>query len=159
MGNERVSITAPGDGSAVWLLGQELIQFKARGEETAGLFCLFEDTSPPGYGPPPHVHHGEDESFYVLEGEFLFVGESGDIPAGPGSFVHVPKGALHTYRNAGTTRGRLLVLVTPAGFERFFDEAGEVATNHSVPPSSPTDPQRLLEIAPKYGLEIRASEP
>lgn len=85
-------------------------------------------------GPPPHIHTREAESFYVLQGEFEFLAEDHWIKAAPGSFVHVPKGSLHTLKNAGDFVGRLLTLVVPAGLDRFFEEAGEPGTDISPRP-------------------------
>ena len=96
--------TGPGGGS-VWLAG-ELYTSKVVSEDTGGAFALAEAITPPEGGPPPHVHHREDEAFYVLEGELEFMTEDGTIRAGAGSFVHVPKGTLHTYKNVGMTSAR-----------------------------------------------------
>ena len=89
----------------------------------------------------------------MLEGEFEFLAGDHWIKAAPGSFVHVPRGALHTLRNAGNEVGRLLTLVAPAGPNIFFEEIGEPGTDISSPPGSP-DIEKLLATAPKYGLEI-----
>lgn len=154
-----ISLVSAGDGKAVWLLGQELMEFKVTGDDTGGAFCLFEDSSPPGYGPPPHIHHREDEAFYVLEGEFRFLAEDREITVGAGSFIHVPQGALHTFQNVGTTTGRLLVIVAPAGLEKLFEQAGEPASDRTTPPPSAAGPERLMQLAPSYGLEIRLPSP
>ena len=103
-----------GEGKKVWSVGTDLITFKATGEDTGGAFALFDMLVLPGGGPPPHIHTRESESFYVLEGEFEFLAGDEWIKASPGSFVHVPKGALHTLKNAGSEVGRLLTLVAPA---------------------------------------------
>jgi mannose-6-phosphate isomerase-like protein (cupin superfamily) len=106
--------------------------------------------------PPPHIHQKEAGSFYVMEGEFSFLCGDHTIQATAGSFVHVPPGTLHTYKNTGTKPGRLLVAISPAGFERFFEEVGHpVRDSSSRPPVEPAAIQRVLELAPKYGLEIR----
>ena len=59
----------PGEGRSLWVLG-ELVTYKTTSEQTGGAYSLFEVTTQPGTGPPPHVQHLEDESFYVLEGEY-----------------------------------------------------------------------------------------
>lgn len=84
---------------------------------TGGKSCALIQTSPPGGGPPPHLHQNEDETFFVLEGnyEFLSNGEWKPIPAG--ETVHSRRGSVHTFRNAGSTIGRMLVFVAPAGLE------------------------------------------
>ena len=146
----------PGEGRSVWLLG-ELYTFKLAGEETGGAFALIEQTIPPGTdGPPPHRHRQTDETFSVLEGEMEFVADGTTVRAGAGSVVHVPRGVLHTYRNIGPGSVRQLVLITPAGFERFFLEAGEATTPAAqpTPTHEPPDVGRLLQIARRHDLEI-----
>ncbi|HEX2183194.1 MAG TPA: quercetin 2,3-dioxygenase [Rubrobacteraceae bacterium] len=144
---------APGEGGAVWLLG-DLYTFKAVSEDTEGAFALWETTSPPGGGPPPHLHRQEDETFYVLEGEMEFWAGGDTIRAGAGSFVHIPRGTLHTFKNVGTTPARFLGTVMPGGFEKFFLEVGEPATDGSSPPEGPPDVERLVATAAKYNCEI-----
>ena len=135
------------------MVGTDLITFKAASEDTNGEFFLFDSQVLPGGGPPPHIHHHEDESFYVLEGEFEFLAGDHWIKAAPGSFVHVPKGSLHTLRNAGDSVGRLLTLTVPAGLDRFFEETGEPGTDISSPPGPP-DVEKLLATAERYGIEF-----
>ena len=94
---------APGEGGALWVLG-DLYEFKATGEETGGAYALFETTVAPGTpGPPPHVHRREEEAFYVLEVELNVEGSVS--VAGPGSFVHIPRGTLHTFQERGRCPG------------------------------------------------------
>ncbi len=142
-----------GEGKKVWMVGTDLVTFKATGASTGGAYALFDSLVLPGGGPPPHIHHREAESFYVLEGEFEFLAGERWIKAAPGSFVHVPKGSLHTLKNAGESVGRLLTLVVPAGLDRFFEEAGEPGTDISSPPGLP-DVEKLLETAARYGIEF-----
>ena len=150
---QTVTYLPPGGGRKIWMVGTDLITFKATGEETNGEFLLIETLVLPGGGPPPHVHHRESERFYVLEGEFEFLAQDEWIKAAPGSFVYVPKGSLHTFRNASDTVGRILVLVAPAGLEKFFEEAGEPGTDISSPPGPP-DVEKLLATAERYGIEF-----
>src|SRR3954453_11813051 len=98
---ERVPLAhalEPGGGLSLWVMGS-IYTFKARGRETGGAYAIVEAAVPPGQGPPPHIHHAEDECFFVLEGEFTFLYETTNIPGGPGAFVRVPRGVLHTFRN------------------------------------------------------------
>lgn len=144
-----------GAGKTVWMVGTDLVTFKATGEETGGAYALFDSLVIPGGGPPPHVHTRESESFYVLEGEFEFLAGDRWIVAAPGSFVHVPKGALHTLKNAGAEVGRLLTLVVPAGLDNFFGELGVPGNDISAPPPfGPAEIERLLETAERYGIRI-----
>lgn len=150
---QAVTHLPPGEGRRIWMVGTDLITFKAASEDTNGEFFLFEGLVLPGGGPPPHIHHREAESFYVLEGEFEVLDRGHWIKAGAGSFVHVPKGTLHTLKNAGEEVGRLLTLVVPAGLDKFFEEAGEPGTDISSPPGPP-DVEKLLATAERYGIEF-----
>jgi quercetin dioxygenase-like cupin family protein len=91
----------PGEGSrSRWVLG-ELVTHKIPSHQTGGAYSLFEVTTQPGAGSPPHVQHREDESLYVLEGDFEFLLHGNTLIAGAGSLLYVPKGTLHAHRNVG----------------------------------------------------------
>jgi quercetin dioxygenase-like cupin family protein len=137
----------------LWVMGA-VLEIVIDGDQTGGAYAVAEDRSSPGFGPPPHVHTHEDEGFYVIEGEYLFGSEDGEVRAGPGTFVHAPRGHLHWWKNAGDGPGRHLELFVPAGLERMFEEIGEPVTDPDAPPPPP-DPKRLLEAAPRYGVEFR----
>ena len=145
--------TAPGEGESVWLVG-DLIEVKLSADDTGGAYSMIEETSPPGGGPPPHLHRNEDEALCVLEGEVEFLLGESHLPAGAGTCVHIPKGTLHTFKNVGTSPSRVLGVLTPGGFDKFFLEAGEPATEGSSAPEGEPDVGRLVEIGQKYGLEI-----
>lgn len=153
--NPSPAYVGPGEGESVWLLG-DLYTFKAVSETTDGAFAVWETTSPPEGGPPPHLHYREDESFYILEGEMEFMIGEDVIRAGSGSFIHVPKGTMHTFKNVGTASARFLVTVVPGGFEKFFVEAGEPATDKTRPPvqEGPPDVEKLVATAARYDCEI-----
>jgi len=143
--------------SAISVLG-EIMDFKVTGAETAGTLCVVELTSFPHNGPPPHIHHREDESFYIIDGKFSFLLGRRTVEAGPGSFFRVPKGTVHTYQNIGAGPGKGLVILTPAGFENFWAEMADPVVNWvgpSGPPSAATI-ARLMDLAPKYGLEVKS---
>jgi quercetin dioxygenase-like cupin family protein len=149
-------ILKAGMGRAVWVVGDHYT-IKASGEDTGGAFTLIEVLVPPRSGPPPHVHSREDEAFYVLEGEFEVYIDNQRLTAGPGSWVTLAKGSLHYFKNIGQSRGKMLILATPAGLDEFFLEAGRVATDASPESGAATskDIERLLAIAPKYGIEMK----
>jgi quercetin dioxygenase-like cupin family protein len=113
---------------------------------TGGKSCALIQTSPPGGGPPPHLHQNEDETFFVLEGsyEFLSNGEWKPVPAG--ETVHSRRGSVHTFRNAGSTIGRMLVFVAPAGLEKYLEEVS--------PLSVPNDMPQILAISARYGISF-----
>ena len=157
--NQRAAIHIPeGEGKMLWVV-DELITFKASGEDTGGAYSLTDSVVPPGGGPPPHVHHHEHEAFWVLEGELeVQVGEN-TFRAAAGSFVHLPKDIQHAYQNVGTGPARFLTLMVPSGLERFFEEVGKPATDRSSPPPfGEEDIDELLAVAPKYGVEILLPE-
>ncbi|MGH7807363.1 MAG: quercetin 2,3-dioxygenase [Thermodesulfobacteriota bacterium] len=140
---------------SLWVLG-DLYTFKVAGEETNGNYSVIEILAQPNNGPPPHIHHRENEGFYVLEGEFSFFYVDSAFTATAGSFVHIPKGTLHTFNNVGTVPARVLLIITPAGLEKLFEEIGEPAKDKSTPPPvNPATVEKLLSLAPKYHLEIK----
>ncbi len=148
-----------GEGRTVWVVGDRYT-IKTSGEETGGAFALVEALVPPSGGPPPHIHRREDEAFYVLEGELAFHVDGRDVAAGPGSWVTLARGSLHHFKNVSDLPARMLIVVTPAGLERFFLEVGRAASDgdgESMPPT-PEDTERLLVVAPQYGIEIRLPE-
>src|SRR5215217_2213298 len=145
-----------GEGRSLWVVGDRYT-IKAGGEETGGAFALVEALVPPGGGPPPHIHHREDEAFYVLEGELLFHADGRDIAAGAGSWVTLARGSLHHFKNVGDKPARMLIVVTPAGLERYFLEIGRSAVDDDGEAVAPTreDIEKLLAVAPRYGIKIR----
>src|SRR5918994_2048494 len=84
----------------------ELVAYKTRSEQTGGAYSLFEITSPPGAGPPPHIQHREAESFYLLEGKYEFLVEDRSFGMNAGSLIYIPRGTLHAHKNVGEGTGR-----------------------------------------------------
>jgi quercetin dioxygenase-like cupin family protein len=150
-----VAYLGPGEGRSLWVLG-ELATYKSASEQTGGAYSLFEVNTPPGAGAPPHVQHREDESFYVLAGEYEFTNGEETIRVNAGSLIYVPRGTLHAHKNVGEGTGKMLLTQTPGGlYERFFEEAGVPGTDLSSPPPapSPEEVQRLVELGREYGIE------
>jgi mannose-6-phosphate isomerase-like protein (cupin superfamily) len=144
----------PGEGRrSLWVMG-EMVTCKVTSDRTSGAYSLFEITTRPGEGPPPHVQHWEDESFYVLEGEYEFLDGGRIIRAGVGSLIYVPRGNLHAHKNVGEEPGRMLVSQTPGGaHERFFEELAENPAAPFVSRDSPAV-EKVATIATKYGIEM-----
>lgn len=144
-----------GEGKSFWLL-TDLFTFKVIGDETNGRLAVAELTAAPELGPPPHLHRNSDESFYILEGTFDFSLAGQAFTAGAGAFVHLPKGVVHTHQAGGGAPARALVFQSPAGVERFIEEAGTPATDPSVRPAPPALPEleRVVAIARKHGIEV-----
>ena len=117
---------------------------------------MFEAVVPPGGGPPPHIHSREEESFYVLEGEITFQVGDDRIVAKAGTFANMPVGSLHSFRNDTDKPARMIISVAPAGLEKMFLEVGQpVAFGQQAPPPSKAEIDKLLAVAPSYGIEIR----
>jgi quercetin dioxygenase-like cupin family protein len=137
----------PGEGTTIEGPAGGPLTFKARGEQTGGTLTALENVIAPGDGPPLHVHAAEDESWYVLEGQLRFRlgGEIADAPAG--SFVFVPRGTPHCFRNVGERPARILVLFTPSGMERFFDRFAAL-------PAGPPDPDAFRRLGAEAGMEV-----
>jgi quercetin dioxygenase-like cupin family protein len=155
VGEERECglVLKPGEGKAVWFLGN-LTVVKATAETTNGAYGLVESLVPAGASPPMHVHHREDESFWVLEGALkIFCGEETyDAPAG--SYIFLPRDVPHTFKVVSETPVRLLTLMTPGGGEQFFVEAGRPAERMTLPPAGPPDLAKLEEVAIRFGSEF-----
>jgi mannose-6-phosphate isomerase-like protein (cupin superfamily) len=136
-----------------WVLGQ-LVTFRLTSEETAGNFSIVEINSFPGEGVPPHLHTDREELFYVLDGAVEFTFGPRIERVGRGSLVFVKRGQFHGFRNVGSEILRLFDLHSPGGFESFFEEAGVPATASSRPSAERVDPDRLLPLLRKHGMEM-----
>src|SRR5436309_1730641 len=148
-------IKTPGEGRTIAVVG-DVYRFLATGEDTNGKYALFEAMVGPGGGPPPHVHSREEEGFFILEGEITFqIGEK-RIVATPGMFANMPVGTPHSFKNESSRPAKMLISVAPAGLEKMFFEVGlplpEGATT-ALPPTK-EEVEKLLAVAPKFGIEI-----
>ena len=144
----------PGEGDAYWFFGQ-LVTIKSSGNSTGGRVAVTETLAPRGTGSPLHVHHNEDEWFYVIEGELTFWVGGQVITAPAGSFVYGPRGIPHTF-TVSSEQARFLLVLEPAGFETFIQVIGEPAQQLTIPAAAaePPDIVRLTEVAAHYGIEI-----
>ena len=120
---------------------------KAGTAETGGTFALLENHVPPRQGPPLHVHAREDEMWWVLDGHFRFRADLELLDAPAGSFIFVPRGTNHCFQNIGNEMGRILVMFTPSGMERFFEEHAEL-------PPGPVDPAVYRAIANRNWMDV-----
>src|SRR5215467_11348778 len=149
-------IRKPGEGRTVAVVG-DVYRFLAMGDETNGKYALFEALVPPGGGPPPHVHSREEEGFYVLEGEITFTINGERVVATAGMFANMPVGTPHSFKNESSKPAKMLISVAPAGLERMFFEVGVPLPDGSTVALPPTkeEIEKLLAVAPKYGVEIK----
>ena len=126
-------VLLPGQGRSTWL-GEGVFTVKAGPGPTLGAYSLSELTEPPGEGPPLHSHGDEEEGFYVLEGEVVLRVGDQILLATEGAFVFVPRDVPHTYRVVGDRPARLLIIISPPGFEEAFFEVGVPAEGPGLPP-------------------------
>lgn len=147
-------VTAPGEGVALWQL-DGLVELKAAAAATGGRLSLFEQRLPAGSSAPLHVHHREDEAWYVLDGELLFQVDGTDLHAPAGAFIWAPRGLPHTFR-VESDGARLLGIVTPGGFEEFFEATGRPAPRRTLPPppDGPPDLGAMVAEAQRFGCDI-----
>jgi len=115
-----------------------------------------ESTLPPNAGPPPHVHHREDETISVLSGEITFFLGSSTRIMKVGDFIFAPRGIPHHFKNTGTEDAVLLETASPAGIELFFEAAGHLLPDRNAPPLPRTseDIARMIAVAPSFGIDI-----
>ena len=100
--------------------------------------------------PPSTYRPGNEEAFYVLEGELSFYGEDGEVVAGPGTYLNIPKGAKHRFRNNGDVTAKMLFFFTPAGIEGLFDELAKL----EVPSGDFSSVIKALNVLGEgYGVE------
>jgi len=143
------TVIGPSDGKAGFL-GSIGVRFMIDGEDAGGDFSLVEHPmSPRALAAPLHRHAREDEYSFVLEGRMG--GLLGDevVEAGPGELVFKPRNEWHTFWNAGDEPCRILEIIAPAGFERFFAELVELGG------SLKADPGELARLSARYELEMK----
>ena len=126
------------------------------GKENDNAYSLTEIAVSPEAGPPLHRHR-ELESFYILEGTFLFELDGQQIKAEAGTFVPIPSMIWHRWKTSGSELARLLCLFIPGGVEESFVEWGHPVTDVTAPPmaATPEDIQHSLEVSERYGIEFR----
>ncbi len=137
---------------AIWWEGS-LMRIQGRAENTGGALGLVDAIFYEGFGPPLHVHHREDEGFYVLEGEIRFRKGDDEFIAGPGTLVWLPRGVAHAFK-VQPGGARALLLLTPGGFERMFEEGGVSTSQSEEALTDKYDPEVLVSLAARYGMEV-----
>lgn len=142
------------EGEARWWLGS-LAVIKVTAAETGGQMSIIEVSDPPGSDVPWHVHHREDEGFWILDGSATF--EVGDttIEAGPGDYLFGPRGIPHRY-TTGDAGCRLLFIMTPGGFEKLVIDMSEPAASRTLPPPADVEPdwEHVAAVAEANGCEM-----
>lgn len=150
-----VTVAQPTDAFVVTRDGGKTVRGPAGGPatikagtgNTGGTFAFLEVTVGPQDGPPQHVHAREDEMWFVLQGHFRFLADGQMLDAAQGSFVFVPRGTAHCFQNVGGEAATILVMFTPSGMERFFEQ-------HAQLPAGRVDPAVYREIAANNWMEV-----
>ncbi len=120
MSEQRVRLLKHGEGTALIVLGTTQ-HIKLTGTDTAGAYTLVEEAGPVGSGVPLHVHHNEDETFFVLSGTFKFIVGGDTIIAEVGTTLFAPRDVPHSMEVVSDTVGRVLTLISPPGLEHMFE--------------------------------------
>ena len=144
----RVVAVMPGDGKAGYVGDGIGVVFKLWPQDTGGQLSIVEHPFAVGALVPPHLHTREDEFSIVVEGEIGFRSEDDEVVLGPGGYIVKPRNQVHAMWNAGTRPARMIEIISPAGFEGFFDDL------LGLQPDEVVDVQRVSEIAAGYGLEF-----
>ena len=147
-------IAAIDEGPAYWFLNG-LCTLKATTESTGGAFSLVHEISPAGHATPYHLHHIEDEAFWVLGGSFLFICDGKKTLLGPGGYIFLPRGIPHGIRVEGSAPAEMLILATPGtGFVGMMQEMADPATERVLPVPKAPDMEKLAGLCAKYQIDI-----
>jgi mannose-6-phosphate isomerase-like protein (cupin superfamily) len=147
--SEGVKVVGPDNGRDGFL-GSIGVRFLIDGPDAAERFSLVEHPmSPRALAAPVHRHTREDEYSYVLEGRMGALLGDEVVEAGPGDLVFKPRGQWHTFWNAGDEPCRILEIISPAGFERFFQELSDLGGVIEA------GPEAVAELSERYGLEMQ----
>jgi mannose-6-phosphate isomerase-like protein (cupin superfamily) len=145
----KAKVVGPGDGK-LGFLGSIGVRFMIDGDETDRGFSLVEHPmSPRALAAPLHKHNREDEYSYVLQGRMGALLGDEVLEAGPGDLVFKPRDQWHTFWNAGDEPCRILEIIAPAGFERFFEELSDMGGALNA------EPDQLAELSARYELEMQ----
>lgn len=136
------------DGGTTYHVLGDTVRVLATSRDTGGQFCLIDNITPPGGGPPMHLHTREDEAFYVLEGTVEVTVQDTVHTLTPGCYAFGPRGIPHRFQNVGDTPSRMLVFITPGGFEEFFRECAEQIGQN------PPDVALLTQLGAAVGMSF-----
>lgn len=149
------TIRSTQDGRTIAVVG-DVYRFLATGADTDGKYAQWEAIVSPGGGPPPHVHQREEEGFFVIEGEITFQIGDQRVVATAGMFANMPIGVTHCFKNETDRPARMIITVAPAGLEDMFFQVGVPVPEGSTTaaPPTPAEIEKLVALAPQYGVEI-----
>jgi quercetin dioxygenase-like cupin family protein len=145
------------EGEARWWFGA-LAEIKASAADTGGLMSIVEVTEPPGTEAPLHVHHRDDEGFWVLEGDVTFEVGGATIEASAGDYVFGPRDIPHRF-TVGEKGCRMLFILVPGGIEDVIRATSEPTASRTLPPPPEAEPtpdevERLKAIVKEHGYEL-----
>lgn len=142
------------EGPAYWFLNN-LCVVKATTASTGGAFSMTYEISPPGNATPYHLHHAEDEAFYVLDGEYTFICDGVKTVVGTGGYIFLPRGIPHGIRVTSSVPSTMLILATPGnGFVGMMEEMAEPAVERMLPERNQPDFEKLNRLCAKYQIDI-----
>ena len=145
------------DAPAYWFLNA-LHLLLAHNESGEGAYSLIHLTAPPGLETPYHLHHVEDEAFYVLDGELTVIRDGEKIVVGPGSYIFLPRGVPHGFRSTSEKDSRVLIHVIPGGKVGFVGMMLEMAIplhdRHKLPEAIPPDIKRLTSLCEQNNIDV-----
>ena len=148
----KVAVTQPGQSRFRYSTAQQakLSSCKLTGEDSGGALSAFELTAMPRTGPYQHIHHREDEWYYVLSGEFVFKAgdETHNLPTG--ASIWLPRGIAHVWANTSDAEATLILVCQPGGFEKFFEDMGNAMENVD----SANAQKKMSAVMAKYGMEL-----
>jgi quercetin dioxygenase-like cupin family protein len=147
-----LTIVQPGGGRAGGLAPGIGVVFKLGGEDTGGALSVVEHPFEVGALIPPHLHTREDEYSIVLEGDIGFRSGDREVVLSPGGYITKPRNEMHAMWNAGSTRARMIEIISPAGFERFFAELADLVEAEAF------TMQAMANLAAGYGLSFGSPE-
>lgn len=147
------TVVRAGKGQSVRWGPAGIVRVVASADATDESFSIVEVTEPPGSAAPLHVHHGESEAFYILDGAIELTCGDQSLTATAGDFVYTPRDVPHKYAVVGDRPARVLLIFSRPGFEGFFLEGG---TPIDQPPAGPPDAEALQQLVAKYDMELLA---
>ena len=152
MSNQVSAVVRSDEGTKVqWGPGGQ-IRILGGADTTDGCFSVVESLEQPGSSAPLHIHHGEAEAFYIVEGTIELTCGDETVTVSRGDFVYAPKDVPHKYAVVGDSPARILLMFSRAGFETFFVDGGSPI---GQPLSGPPDPVALQRLFATYDLEVR----
>ena len=143
-------------GDAFWFINS-LTTVKSTADSTGGAFSLVQQLMPPGFQTPYHLHHNEDEAFYILDGQATFFLNGNKFMIGKGGYLFLPRQQPHGFRIEPARSGpvSMLVLATPGNeFQGFMQEMATPAEKYLLPYATPPDMQKMVELCTKYNIDV-----